>query len=295
MSINKVAIVGGTHGNEITGYYLLQKWQDSPELIQRPSLNTSTLLANPKAYEISRRYVDQDLNRQFARHNLEDPTLGGYEQNRAKVINQAIGPKGNPKSDLVIDLHTTTSNMGPTLLMPQSGEFYNKLAAYIKMQMPSVTIFRDEDHKSNDEHHLLATVGKYGVIVEVGPVPQAVLRHDVFQQTEQMVNTILDFAHLYNENNLPDLPRETEAFRFLQSLTLPLNEKGERIGMIHQSVQDSDFKALNPGDPLFQLFNGETITYAGDKTVYTAFVNEAAYYDKNLATSLMEKVVIINE
>ncbi|WP_332872824.1 aspartoacylase [Algibacillus agarilyticus] len=292
MSIKQVAVVGGTHGNEITGYYLLEKWQAAPELIKRDSFITRTLLANPKAFEINRRYVDQDLNRQFASKNLTDPTLGGYEQNRAKVINEELGPKGASKTDLVIDLHTTTSNMGPTLLMPQAGRFYNQLAAYLKLNMPDVTIFRDEDHKDNDEHHLLATTGRYGVIVEVGPVPQAVLRHDVFEQSEMMVQHILDFAEAYNTDSLPMLPEKTEAYRFLKSLQLPLNQEGERLGMVHKNIQDNDFTTLNPGDPLFQLFSGDTVYYQGDKTVYTAFVNEAAYYDNNLAMSLMEKVTI---
>ncbi len=293
MSINKVAIVGGTHGNEITGYYLLQKWQQTPSLIERGSFSTSTLLANPGAFKISRRYVDQDLNRQFANKNLSDHTLDGYEHNRAKVINELLGPKGpNTKTDLVIDLHTTTSNMGPTLLMPQAGEFYNKLAAFIKMKMPEVNIFRDEDHKALEDHHLLATVGRYGVIVEVGPVPQAVLRHDVFEQSETLTQLILDFAEGLNTDTLPELPKETEAYRFLKSLTLPVNEKGERIGMVHRNLQDSDFGPIEPGDAIFSTFDGDDICYDGDKTVYSAFVNEAAYYDNNLATSLMEKVII---
>lgn len=292
MSIKTVAIVGGTHGNEITGVYLLKKWQKKPQLIDRDSFSTSTLLANPKANEISRRYVDQDLNRQFSVKHLNDPTLGGYEQNRAKTINNLLGPKGNSKTDLVIDLHTTTSNMGPTLLMPQSGDFYNKLAAYITTLMPSVTIFRDEDHKANEDHHLLCTTGKHGVIVEVGPVPQAVLRQDVFEQSEQMVQHILDFTQAYNTDSLPELPKQVAAYRFIKSLKLPVDENGERVGMVHQSLQDNDFNELNPGDPLFKTFDGETIYYDGDKTVYSAFVNEAAYYDNNLATSLMEKVLI---
>ncbi|KMT66885.1 aspartoacylase [Catenovulum maritimum] len=290
MSINEVAIVCGTHGNEITGYYLMQKWHQDSSIIERDSFNVKTLHGNPSAYELNRRYVDNDLNRRFKTADLNNPKLASYEENRAKVINQLLGPKENPKTDLVIDLHTTTSNMGPTMLMPQRGDFYNSLAAYVKTKMPEVTIFCDEDHKDRNDHHLVCTVGKYGVIVEVGPVPQSVLRHDVFEQSEQLTQTILDFADLYNRDALPELPKTIEAFRFLKSLTLPVNEAGERIGMLHKNVQDSDFTALNPGDPLFMTFDGEVINYQGDKTVYTAFVNEAAYYDNNLATSLMEKI-----
>ncbi|WP_017446035.1 aspartoacylase [Gayadomonas joobiniege] len=290
MTIKTVAVVCGTHGNEITGVYLHKKWQKNQALIQRTSISTQLVHANPKAYTNNRRYIDQDLNRQFAKHDLENMALGGYEQSRAKVINQQLGPKGNSKTDLIIDLHTTTSQMGPTLLLPQKGAFYNQLAAYVSMQMPEVIVFCDEDDKANDEHKLLCTIGRYGVIVEVGPVPQSVLRHDVFEKSEKMTQLILDFVELYNNNQLPELPKTVAAYRYLKSLTLPVNEQGERIGMVHKHVQDNDFKPLQPGEPLFITFDGEVIPYQGDKTVYPAFVNEAAYYDNNLATSLMEKI-----
>ena len=46
--INRVAIVGGTHGNEFSGIYLLRKWQASPALIERASFATETVFANRK-------------------------------------------------------------------------------------------------------------------------------------------------------------------------------------------------------------------------------------------------------
>jgi succinylglutamate desuccinylase len=33
--IRRVAIVGGTHGNELTGVYLVKKFQQSPNLLKR--------------------------------------------------------------------------------------------------------------------------------------------------------------------------------------------------------------------------------------------------------------------
>ena len=47
--IKKVAIIGGTHGDEMTGIYLIKKFQKNPHLIKRESLEIITLLANPKA------------------------------------------------------------------------------------------------------------------------------------------------------------------------------------------------------------------------------------------------------
>ena len=91
------------------------------------------------------------------------------------------------------------------------------------------------------------------------------------------------------------MPKQTEAFRYLHSIKLPMNEKGERLGMVHKNVQDKDYQPINPGDPIFTLFDGSEIHYDGDVTVYPTFINEAAYYDNNLAMSLNEKVVITLE
>jgi aspartoacylase len=290
--IKSVAIVGGTHGNEFTGIYLVKKWQQQPDLIQRPSLEVETLFANPLAFAANKRYLDSDLNRQFKSEMLGDPTLANYEQSRAKVIDAHIGPKGNARCDFVIDLHNTTSNMGPCVLLVQQHPMYNLMAGYLTLKIPEVVITRDEDHLSAEQHHLLATIATFGVIVEVGPQSQSVIRHDVYQWMETLTGHILDFLELYNTQQLPELPKQVQAYRFLESINLPMNESGERLGMVHQNVQDQDFKPVNTGDPLFMTFSGETITYQGKQTVYPCFINEAAYYDNNLAMSLMEKVSI---
>ncbi|MBU2882043.1 aspartoacylase [Psychrosphaera sp. B3R10] len=291
--IDKVAIVGGTHGNELAGVYLVNEWLNNKDC-ERNSFDTKLLLANTNAISANRRYQDSDLNRQFSAESLSDFSLTNYEQSRAKAINLQIGPKHDPKSDLVIDLHNTTSNMGPTLLVPQKGRFYDLLSLYLKSVMPEVIIFLDEDHKDNDEHHLLCTVGRYGVIVEVGPVPQGVLKHEVNDQMARMTQHILDFVEHYNNDSLPTLPASIEAFRYLKSIKLPLNSKGERIGMVHKHVEGGDFKELKPGDPLFVLFDGSVKYFDEAVSMYPTFINEAAYYDNNLAMSLCEKVEITN-
>ncbi len=63
MKIKQVAIVCGTHGNEITDVYRMRKWQIQSQLIQRSTFTPKLIQGNPKAYELNRRYVDQDLNR----------------------------------------------------------------------------------------------------------------------------------------------------------------------------------------------------------------------------------------
>jgi len=290
--IKKLAIVGGTHGNEFTGIYLLKKWQQSPELVARDSFSTEMLFANPAAHQQNKRYVEHDLNRCFSVADLADDSLGSIEQRRAKEINAQLGPKGDPRVDFIIDLHTTTSNMGPTLLITKKGKFYNQLAAYIKLHMPDAMISCDEDHKSNEQHHFLSTVALDSVMVEVGPVGQSVLRHDVFEQSEQMTQLILDFVELHNRDQVPQLPQTVEAYRYLDSIKLPLTSDGERAGMVHRDVQNQDFKLIKPGQPIFVTFSGEEVCYQGDKPVYGSFINEAAYYDNNLAMSFLEKITL---
>jgi len=290
--IKTLAVVGGTHGNEFTGIYLLKKWQDNPALITRASFITEMLFANPQAYQQNKRYIDHDLNRCFDQTHLSNDNLTSIEQTRAKEINQLLGPKGNPRVDFIIDLHTTTSNMGPTLLITKKGAFYNQLAAYISMKMPQVMISCDEDHKANEDHHFLSSIAQDSVMVEVGPVPQSVIRHDVFEASDVMTQHILDFVEHFNNNAVPPLPITTTAYRFIESISLPLNEDGSRNGMIHKDIQDKDFTEIKQGQPLFMTFDGETVCYEGEKTVYGSFINEAAYYDNNLAMSLLEKITL---
>src|SRR4028119_365918 len=101
--IKRVVIVGGTHGNELTGAYLIKKFEQFPDLIERSSFETLTLLANPKAFEVGRRYIDKDLNRCFLTQDLQNPALSGYEEQQAKAIAQQLGPKGNAQVDVIVD------------------------------------------------------------------------------------------------------------------------------------------------------------------------------------------------
>ena len=150
-----------------------------------------------------------------------------------------------------------------------------------------------EDQVSLDEHYFLASIANQGVIVEIGPQPQSVIRQDVLDWMETMTQTILDFVELYNHNALTELPATYEAYTYVESLKLPVDEAGNRIGMVHKNVQDNDFKPLVKGDPIFTLFDGGEITYQGDYEAYPHFINEAAYYDNNLAMSLGKKITVV--
>lgn len=58
-------------------------------------------------------------------------------------------------------------------------------------------------------------------------------------------------------------------------------------------IQDGDFRLLHPGEPLFQTFSGQTLSYRGKKPLYPFFINECAYYEKSIALSLARRRTVV--
>ncbi|WP_427159745.1 aspartoacylase [Aliinostoc sp. HNIBRCY26] len=286
-AINRVLIVGGTHGNELTGVYLVKLFQQYPELIRRYTFESLTFLANPQAITAGRRYIDQDLNRCFLQQDLEDITLSNYEDLLAKNINYLYGQNGKYPVDFVVDLHSTTSNMGITIILDNDQPFNLQLAAYLISLHPEIKIYNSG--KSGRAENGLRSRAKFGMGIEVGAVAQGVLNADLFLKTQTIVYATLDYLELYNQNKLPAFSHSFTVYRYMEKIDYPRNEQGEITAMIHPQIQFKDYQALNPGDPIFLTFDGQTITYAGESSTYPIFVNEAAYYEQRTAMCLTQK------
>ncbi|MEG3978467.1 aspartoacylase [Microcoleus sp. herbarium8] len=288
--IKRVAIVGGTHGNELTGIYLVKKFDRAPQSIGRSTFETIALLANPKASEIGRRYVDIDLNRCFRQQDLQNPHLSSYEAQRAKEIYHIFSSKNTPQQNLIIDLHSTTSNMGLTFILASQHPFNLQLAAYLTSVYPHLKLLVSATN--NYDSPLLRSLSELGGTLEVGAVPQGVLDAYLFQQTEQVVGTILDCVESYNQGTMPAATNPLTVYHTIGAIDYPRNEKGEIQAMIHPQLQSRDYEALNPGDPMFLTFEGESVFYEGKSTVYPIFINEAAYYEKGIAMCFTQKLVV---
>mmetsp|Transcript_3509 Transcript_3509/g.7883 ORF Transcript_3509/g.7883 Transcript_3509/m.7883 type:complete len:639 (-) Transcript_3509:354-2270(-) len=108
-----------------------------------------------------------------------------------------------PLADIVIDLHTTTCNMGISLIIPEGDALMSAAAAYVmhscraKYGYPHVQILMHALPKRKHRMNL-SSCGRHGFTVEVGPVPQGVLRHDVVEKTEAALHSLLEFLHLRN-------------------------------------------------------------------------------------------------
>ncbi|XP_068600750.1 aspartoacylase [Brachionichthys hirsutus] len=282
----RVAVFGGTHGNEMSGVTLVNLWVENSAEIQRRGVETKAFIANPKAVERRARYVDTDLNRAFSPENLSAP--GGddlpYEVRRAQEINRIFGPKGSPDAyDVIFDLHNTTANMGCTLLLENSEDHFNlQMMNYIKKAIaPASCLVLLNEHPVL-KYASSRSVAKHSIGLEVGPQPQGVLRSNIFESMRAILKHALDFIELFNDG-VEFSPCTVEAFSFSERIDYPRDANGNIVAMVHPNLQDCDWEPLNPGDPMFQTFEGKTISYQGPGTVYPTFINEAAYYEKRQA------------
>ncbi|MEO0687556.1 MAG: aspartoacylase [Cyanobacteria bacterium J06649_11] len=279
-SIKKVALVGGTHGGELTGIFLVQKFQQSPHLIQRHGFESIAFISNEKAVAMGTRYIDTDLNRAFNRQDLENPQLTNYEQSLAKKIVRRIQKE---KIDLIIDLHSTTSNMGLTVILHSDNPDLLKMAGYLTQTNSKVKILL---HNLNKQASYLINSAELGITIEVGAIANGVLDAKLFQETEKLIYAILDYLEADKKGKPLSVSSGFTYYSAIGTVDYPRNEQGKIQAMIHPKLQFQDYQPLNPGNPIFITFDGEEIFYQGDGTVYPVFINEAAYYEKGTAMCL---------
>jgi aspartoacylase len=290
--IDKVAITGGTHGNELTGVYLVNKYKTNPGLVKRNNFETIVMHTNVGAMQKCTRYVDKDLNRTFIKNDLANDMLSSYEDILAKNINEKLGPKGSDKTnvDFIVDLHSTTSDMGLSLVIDNDNKLTWQVAAYLKDMVPNLHIFRWRG--DTKEVSFVNSITKEGFAIEVGPIPQGVLRADLFFETDKLIGHILDFFEKYNANKLEKIYKTIEIYDHVKLVDFPRGEDGELNATVHPNLQDNGYYKLNKGDPQFVTLDGKIINYEEDEEMYALFINEAAYYEKGFAMCLTKKIIL---
>jgi succinylglutamate desuccinylase len=317
--VKNVAVVGGTHGNEYTGVWCIKALDKAADKLrlQYPSLAISTLLANPQAHFENKRFVQEDLNRQFSDELLhgvdnEDGLPETVESLRAQEINEILGPKfaETHNTDVVIDLHSTTSNMGLSVIIAEGDSLMAQAAAYVihkcggeKNDVRALM----HSHPSRESRPNLSSAGRHGFTIEVGPVPQGVIRHDAVEKTDEALYALLEFFERRNKDNESLTAELRKAFKSGRApcfrsaaarrpgemsgkIPWPCDAENENFPalMIHKDLQDRDFHVIKTGDPLFVDLDGKTVPYSGShgSPVYLMFVNEGGYYYKKSGTGI---------
>ena len=112
MTLKKILIVSGTHGNEINPVWAVNQFSKKKKTFDK-NIEYKFIIGNPLACERGARYIDNDLNRSFT--SSQDNSI--YEINRANFLVEKFGINGSDPCDIAIDLHTTTANMGTSIVM----------------------------------------------------------------------------------------------------------------------------------------------------------------------------------
>lgn len=280
--IENLVIFGGTHGNEVTGVEVLKLLEKRNYFGK--NVNLIGHLANKKAFDLQKRFVDKDLNRSFTAEVLKN---GGHlhEERLAKEIYDKYGNENN----LIIDIHTTTANMGKSLVLTKINDFNLKLISFLQELHKELKVFY---WKENNDLAFLNRISPYGFAIEMGPVANNLMDCKIIEDTLVLVEDILDFSEKYNKNMLPVLNKEITLYEGIDYLYYPKDEKGERFGYIHDEFQNNNFKPLHKGDRLFKTYIDTNLEYQGEDGLYSLFINEAAYYQNNIACCLAKKIVV---
>jgi aspartoacylase len=161
---------------------------------------------------------------------------------------------------------------------------------------------------------LSSCCGKHGVTIEVGPVPQGVLRHDCVMQTQVALNALLEYFHLYNVELIQEQQQQQQSDKHsvLQEQLMTIFPQGIvpcyrsspdmkicwptstyttdnnaqdnsnpnfPTWMVHESIQDRDFETvLHIGDPLFVSLDGTTVIPYDGNSSYNSHNNTTEIY-----------------
>ena len=184
----QVLVVAGTHGNERNAPALLERWRSEPQALHRSGLPVALVLGNPAAHQANRRYIDRDLNRCFAPDLLGNPALQPLELQQARELLAEFSPQGFNPCEVAIDLHSTTSGMGNSLVVYGRRPADLALAAGIQARLGLPIYLHEADAAQTG---FLVERWPCGLVIEVGPVAQGLLSAAIQQQTPSVSSPLL--------------------------------------------------------------------------------------------------------
>ena len=287
---SKVMVVGGTHGNERNAPWLLEFWRSKPQALESQGLGLALVLGNPEAHAANRRYLERDLNRSFDPTLLAEASPGQAELVRARELVDRFGPAGLEPCSVALDLHSTTSGMGNSLVVYGRRPADLALAAGIQSQLGLPIYLHEADGAQTG---FLVERWPCGLVIEVGPVPQGVLQSQICRQTQLAVEAALAVLAEAAEGVLR-LPRQLVVHRHVRSVDLPRHGDGSPAACIHPERHGRDWQPMGPGEALFMDAGGQTLAYGPPagleyEVVWPVFINEAAYGEKGIALSLTRR------
>ena len=288
MSVQRILIVSGTHGNEINPIWAVKRFNKEENSFKNV-IDYEFIIGNPIAYEKGCRYIDADLNRSFkdGRNNDQDKN-SFYEINRAKFLVDQFGIKGSNPCQIAIDLHTTTANMGTSIVM-YGRRFKDFCLAALLQNKFGLPIYLHE--KDKNQTGFLVEAWPCGLVIEIGAVAQNFYDQNIINRFLIIIRSLREEIDKLKKN-LIELPKELIVHVHQGSIDYPRDEKGNIDGLIHPERINQDWKLIKKGDPLFLDSQGVIHKYDGDQFIWPVFIGEVAYKEKKIAMSYTKKEVI---
>ena len=286
MDLKKILIISGTHGNEINPVWAINQFKKQLKTIDK-KIEYKFIIGNPLAYERGLRYIDDDLNRSF---NSIKKTFdkSSYEINRAKFLVEKFGVNGSEPCDVAIDLHTTTANMGTSIVMYGRRRKDFCLAALLQHKFGLPIYLHEKDEKQTG---FLVEAWPCGLVIEIGSVAQNYYDPKTINKFLVIISSLRDEINKLKNNQIK-LPKDLTVHIHQGSIDYPREINGNINALIHPKRMNQDWKPIQMGDPLFMDILGNTKTYSGEDTIWPVFIGEVAYKEKNIAMSYTKKEVI---
>ncbi len=287
MSNFQLLLLAGTHGNEINAPWLLKEWKKEPQLINTNDLKITPVIANPAALNTCKRYIDRDLNRSFHKDLFALENFEDYEIHRAIELLDLYGPEGSSPCQVAIDLHSTTSSMGGSLVVYGQRPADLAIASLVQARL-GLPIYLHEGDDS--QQGFLVESWPCGFVIEIGPVAQGLLDPQIILQTRVIVQILLEEIKKFM-SGLAFFPEQLVVHRHLRNLDFPRDRNGEIEAYVHSSLIGEEWRPLKNGAPIFTKFNGDVVRFSGHDFPIPVFINEAAYMEKHIAMSLTKREV----
>jgi aspartoacylase len=288
MTIKKILIVAGTHGNEINPIWAVNQLNKEQNNVNK-DIEYKYIIGNPLAYERGSRYVDSDLNRSFNSNNQNTKkNKNNYEINRAKFLVEQFGINGAEPCQIAVDLHTTTANMGTSIVMYGRRIKDFCLAALLQNKFGLPIYLHEKDKRQTG---FLVEAWPCGLVIEIGSVAQNYYDSKIINRFLIIINSLREEINKLTKN-LIAIPKKLIVHVHQGSIDYPRTQNGDINGLIHPDRMNKDWKPIKKGDPLFLDIEGNTLRYSGPDIIWPVFISEVAYKEKNIAMSFTKKEVI---
>jgi len=288
MTVQRILIVSGTHGNEINPIWAVKQFNKEENKLKN-GIEYEYIIGNPIACERGSRYIDADLNRSFNRGKNHDQDKNSfYEIDRANFLVDQFGINGSKPCQIAIDLHTTTANMGTSIVM-YGRRFKDFCLAALLQSKFGLPIYLHEKDKA--QTGFLVESWPCGLVIEIGAVAQNFYDPNIINRFLILISSLRQEIDKL-KNKFIELPKELVVHIHKGSIDYPRDEKGNIDGLIHPERINQDWKLIKKGDPLFLDSKGIIHKYDGDQLIWPVFIGEVAYKEKKIAMSYTKKEVI---